>query len=200
MSRGWCKMTSRQSPALRDRLALSILKARRFFFKMTMREKILVLVFAFALVLMWFSWQLDRNSVLSAKHTAASRAERSQQNWLDIEDSLRATFEVQKSQIDIDSLPGKDEVSARLDSIGRPILSAPPIIGDARTEEGVGMLFHTYQVNVAKDTFANIYNFTKAVKEELPYLSLEKVLIQAQERDDRLLTVRYDFKSIEYTK
>ncbi|MDQ8181815.1 hypothetical protein [Pelagicoccus sp. SDUM812005] len=191
---------ARSDTSFAARLSVFLVKARRAFFKMTMREKVLALLFAFALALVWGSWQLDRQSLLKDKHWDASVVETSQQNWLDEEMRHRGTYESQKAEIDLGSLPTRDEVSGQIDSLvrraGFSTFDFPP----PRTEVGAEMNFHTFQLVVQKATYSKIKNFTKTIKAELPYLSLERVVIQAQERDDDFLNVRYVFKSIEYTK
>lgn len=189
----------KQTPRLGDRLALLLLKMRKGFFKMTMREKILAMLFAFALVFVWFTWQLDRQKFLSTKHSEARIVENSQKNWLDEEANTRATYEAQKAQIDLDSLPSRDEVSGQIDSLVRRS-GFSFALRDPRTEQGAEMNFHTFQVDLERVSYSQIKTFTNMVKAELPYLTLERVVIEAQAQDDSLLKVRYDFKSIEYTK
>lgn len=191
------KRTNESSGA---RLASTILKMRRSFFKMSMREKVLALLFALALILVWASWQLDRHSLRSAQHDDASSAENDQANWLGEEANYRSTYESQKAAIDLGALPTRDEASGQIDSLVRRSGFSTFDFSEPRTEMGAEMNFHTFQLVVQKATYAQIKNFTKTIKAELPYLSLERVVIQAQERDDQFLNVRYIFKSIEYTK
>ncbi len=191
---------NQQDTGLATRLTAFLIKARRGFFKMTMREKVLALLFAFALVLVWGSWQLDRQTQLKERHWDASVVEDGQQNWLNEEARHRATYEEQKSAIDLGDLPTRDEVSGQIDALVRRSGFSTFDFSEPRTEVGAEMNFHTFQLVVQKATYAKIKNFTKTIKAELPYLSLERVVIQAQERDDDYLNVRYVFKSIEYTK
>lgn len=186
--------------SLGNRLAVSVLRMRRAFFKMTMREKVLALLFALALVFVWASWQLDRQSFLGRLHDDASSSEGDQANWLGEEERYRSTYESQKAAIDLEALPTRDEVSGQIDSLVRRSGFSTFDFGEPRTEKGAEMDFHTYQLYVQKVTYAKIKNFTRMIKTELPYLSLERIVIQAQERDDQFLNVRYFFKSIEYTK
>ncbi len=182
------------------RLASAILRMRRSFFKMSMREKVLALLFALALILVWTSWQLDRQSLRSAQHDDARSAENDQANWLGEETNYRTTYESQKAAIDLGALPTRDEASGQIDSLVRRSGFSTFDFSEPRTEMGAEMNFHTFQLVVQKATYGQIKSFTKTIKAELPYLSLERVVIQAQERDDQFLNVRYIFKSIEYTK
>ncbi len=193
-------MMAKRESSLADTLSSFILKTRRVFFKMTMREKILALLFAFALVLFWGGWLLERQSRLSDMHADADAEENTQQNWLGEEANFRAVYESQKNAIDLGALPTRDEVSGQIDSLVRRSGFSTFDFSEPRTEVGAEMNFHTFQLVVQKASYAKIKSFTKMIKAELPYLSLERVVIQAQERDDQFLNVRYVFKSIEYTK
>lgn len=167
-----------------------------------MREKVLASLFAFALVLVWGSWQLDRQSLVKQKHTEARIREDEQRRWLDEGPNYRATFENQKAQIDLESLPTRDEVNGQIDAVVRRFFSDDFSYGDPRTEQGIGMNFHTFQPSLNKKTYGEIKRFTQAIKAELPYLSLERMTISAQgpAAADPRMDVRYTFKSIEYTK
>src|SRR5690606_37080038 len=104
------------------------------------------------------------------------------------------------SRIDLASLPTKDEVSSRVDALVRRAGFNDFDLGQARTEEGTGFNFHTIQLVVQKVTYPQIKSFTETLKAELPFVSLERIVIQAQARDDEFLDVRYVLKSIEHTQ
>ncbi|MBD5778435.1 hypothetical protein IEN85_02945 [Pelagicoccus sp. NFK12] len=184
------------------RVSAFLIKTRRAFFRMTMREKVLALLFAFALVLVWGSWQLDRQSLLKERHWDAGVVESGQQNWLTEEARHREFYETQKAAIDLEALPNREEVSGQIDALVRRAGFSSFDFPPPRTEIGAEMNFHTFQLVVQKASYAKIKNFTKAIKAEMPYLSLEKVIIQAPDQDVESppVNVRYVFKSIEYTK
>ncbi|MBK1878051.1 hypothetical protein [Pelagicoccus mobilis] len=191
---------AKQDVSLNARLSAGILKARRVFFKLSMREKGLALLFVLALVFIWFSWQMDRHSALGAKHDNVRRTEQMQELELSEGPNIRSTYQDQISAIDLASLPSRDEVRAQVDALVRRSGFSSFDLGEARTEAGADLNFHTFQLVVQKSTYQKIKSFTQTIKTELPFLSLERIVIQAQARDDNFLDVRYVFKSIEYTK
>lgn len=188
------------SDSLGLRLSGALLKGKRMFFKMSMREKVLALLFAFALLFLWASWQIDRHSSLSDEHTSARRTEALQKLQLDEGPSVRSTYEEQISQIDLNSLPTKEEVYGQIDAVVRRFGFDPFDLSEPRTERGADINFHTFQLVMTKAPYSRIKSFTQAVKQELPFVSLERIVIQAQTRDENFQDVRYVFKSIEYTK
>lgn len=187
-------------PSFSSRIASSVVKMRRSFVKMSMREKALVLLFAFALVGFWFSWQLDRHQRTQESVSAAHRTAAEHEMILAYAPSIQANYEHLISLIDLDSLPAKDEVASQIDALVRQAGFSDFSLGQPRTEEGTGFKFHTVQLVVQKEPYQKMKNFTETLKAELPFVSLERIVIQAQARDDQFLDVRYVLKSIEHTK
>lgn len=182
------------------RVSSFLLKARRVFFKMSLREKALAMLFAFALLLIWFSWQLDRHTVVKSKSAVAARTEELQELQIGEEENVRSSYERQKSAIDLTKLPTKDEASGQIDALARRFGFANFDLRPGSTIEGADLRFHTFNLSITKELFSKVRSFTQAVQTELPFVSLEDTLIQAQPRDDDYVDVRYVFKSIEYKK
>ncbi len=182
------------------KLGVWSVQARRHFFKMNMREKVLLLLFAFALVFVWFSWQFDRHAATQGSIAAAHRLDAEQKNMLSYEEGVRVSYEELISEINLEELPTKDEVAGQIDALVRRAGFTAFDLGQARTEEGTGLNFHTFQLSVQKATYPQIKSFTASLKSELPYVSLERIVIQAQARDDQFVDTRYVLKSLEYAK
>lgn len=191
---------AKSKESLGVRLSALTLKARRVFFKMSMREKVLALLFAFALVFIWFSWQLDRHTLLGGQHDNIRRLEQSQKLELDDGARVRSDYAARMAEIDLRSLPNVEDVRAQVDALVRRAGFASFNLGEPRTETGADLNFHTFQLNVDKVPYFGIKRFTETIKTELPYLSLESIVIAAQTRNEDFVDVRYVFKSIEYTK
>jgi len=191
---------AKSKESLQVRLSAVILRTRRVFFKMSMREKVLMLLFAFALVFIWFTWQLDRHTLLGEQHDNVRLTEQNQKLELDDGIRVRTEYDARMSEIDLRALPNVEDVRAQVDALVRRAGFASFDLGEARTEIGADLKFHTFQLNVDKVPYFGIKRFTETIKAELPYLSLESIVIAAQTRDQDFVDVRYVFKSIEYTK
>lgn len=187
-------------PKLAVKFSRHFVKLRRGFFKLSMREKALTLLFVLALLAVWFSWQIERQRTLSDQHDTARRVEIDQQLEINDGPGVREAYAMQISEIDLNSLPTKDEVSGQIDSLVRRSGFSDFNFGQARTVQGADLRFHTFQLRIDKATYERIRSFTEMVKNELPYVSLERVVLQAQNRDDQFLDASFVFKSIEYIK
>lgn len=193
-------MSDSSKTQLGARLSLALVKARRAFFKMSMREKGLLLLFVFALVGLWFSWQLERQRAMQTRIAAARSVSETQELILGYAPSIQEQYDGLIEQIDLDSLPSRDEVTGQIDALVRRLGFESFDLSPARTEVGTDLNFHTIQLVVQRATYGQIKNFTETIKAELPFVSLERIVMQAQARDDQFLDARYVFKSIEYTK
>lgn len=191
---------SKTNSKLAIRFSRQFVKLRRGFFKLTMREKALILLFVFALLAVWFSWQMERQRTLSAQHDTVRRVEIEQQLEINDGPGVREAYNLQISEIDLNSLPTKDEASAQIDALARRSGFSNFDLGQPRTVQGADLRFHTFQLRIDKATAERIRSFTDMVKTELPYVSLERVVLQAQNRDDQFLDASFVFKSIEYIK
>ncbi|MDQ8202965.1 hypothetical protein [Pelagicoccus sp. SDUM812003] len=181
------------------KIAAGLVKARRAFFKLSLREKALLSLFLLALVGVWFSWQVDRHGETGAALRSAKSTAEEQQLALSYLPGIEEDYRRLISQINLSELPSKYEVSSRVDALVRQAGFSDFDLGQARTESGTGFNFHTIQLLVERATYKQIKSFTQTLKRELPYVSLERIIIQAQNRDDQFLNVRYVLKSIEST-
>lgn len=193
-------MGSQKRESIGVRLSALALRARRVFFKMSMREKVLALLFAFALAFVWFSLQLDRHGAISQSHYSVGLLEQDQQLELGEGVRVREDYQARISAIDVTALPNIEDVRAQVDALVRRAGFATFDLGEARTTEGAGLKFHTFQLDVDKVSYFGVKSFTETIKTELPHLSLESIVIAALPRNEDFVDARYVFKSIEYTK
>ena len=76
-------MDSESRVPMGEKIGSALGKARRQFFKMSAREKILASLFALAVIAVWFSFQLDRHFAVSRAIHSAHVEAGDQQRWLD---------------------------------------------------------------------------------------------------------------------
>lgn len=177
-----------------------VLKLRRGFFKMTMREKVLALLFVVALVGLWASTQAARFGSVFDSIGSAHYDAREQESWLAQQTRVNEEFDSLVADLKLEDLPNRDEVSSQIDALVRRYGFPDFNFGQARTERGVDLAFHTISLNIQKVTYPQLKKFTAEFKNELPFVSLESISIRPQARDDRFLDVVFVLKSIEYMK
>lgn len=186
--------------AARPSLVAFSLKARRFFFKMNLREKALLLLFVIALAAVWFSSQTSRIGAVWDEIEIAKVDAQEQELWIASEPRIDADYGRYIAQINLAELPARDEVNSQIDALvrsfdlGRFTLAAP------RTQEGKAMNFHTFSLTLQQANYARVMQFTQELKSKLPYVSLQRITIRARPNDDKSLDVGFVLKSLEYTQ
>lgn len=169
------------------------------FWRLTLREQILLLLFAGALLAIWLSSQIDRHSRVWADIAAANQEARSQGIWISERDTIEGQFQEAIAAIDLEELPSRDEVNARIDSLVRKYNFADFRMDPPRSDYGIPLSFHTFSLNLRQAEYQNLIDFTEDLKASFPYVSLRRIVIQAQRSNPHLLDVRLQLKSIEYT-
>ena len=183
-----------------ESLASFIIKARRQFFKFSMREKILILLFVVALLGIWMSMQFDRIGKVREEIVVAHGSAKNQLFKLGYKEAIDQKYERLISEINLDALPSKDEVNGQIDALVRSYGFGAFDLGQPQSEEGDSLLFHSFSLAIQKVTYPQIKRFAQELKSKLPHVSLERISLRVQSNDDNYLNARLILKSIEHTK
>lgn len=173
---------------------------KSFVFRLSLREKSLALVFILALLSVWASMQLDRHLQSFAEYRSISSDLNDQEIALNDRERIEALFAAKIAEINLEELPTRDEVNASIDEIVRKrafggFKTTPP-----KSDPGTPLTFHSYSASIEGASYEELIAFTKEIRESLNYVSLRRIVVQAQRSNDRLLDAKLELKSIEYTK
>ncbi len=193
-------MNSARKESLGTSLSRGALTLRRRFYRLSVREKGLALLFAAALVALWFSNSLHRHR--SAWETIAlARSEAGmQREWLQREELIRREHETMVSQVNLATLPSREEVSSRIDGVVRRNGFSSFNLEQTRSEKVDEFTFHSVPLSIQKITYIQLKGFLAEVRTVLPGVNLERISIRPQPKDDQFLDASFVFKSIEYTQ
>ncbi len=169
------------------------------FSRLSMREKTLALLFIIGIAGIWFTFQMERHSTVWSSITTAHNTARNQRIWLDNSEDTKAQFEALISDINLETLPKRDEVNATIDSMVRKYGFTEFGISPPRTDVGIPLSFHSFTLDLKKASFEQVFDFTDEIKETLSYVGLREITIQAPRRTPHLLDAKINLKSIEYT-
>lgn len=169
------------------------------FFRLSMREKALTVLFVGALLGVWFSFQIERHGAVRSEIRIANSDARYQGSKLaeqaDAADQYNALIE----DINLGELPSVNEVNARIDDLIRKYGFGDFKINSPKSSVGNPLTFHTFTIDLGKANYNRLIEFTNEIKTNLPYVSLRQITIQAQRRTPEFLDVKLELKSIEYT-
>jgi len=183
------------NPTLKSRMA----QFKGTVFRLTLREKVLGLIFVIALLGVWASMQIERHLSMAREYTEIGNNLGVQRIVLDDRENIEARFNAKIAEIDLDALPTRDEVSASIDALVRKrgfnFKTTPP-----KSDPGAPLTFHGYSASIEGANYEDLIAFTQELRETLPYVSLRRVVVQSQRSNDQLLDAKLELKSIEYTQ
>lgn len=173
--------------------------ARIRFFRLSMREKLLMVLFIGALLGVWFSFQMERHGTASYDIRVANFTAQNQGNEIATKETTADQYNALIEDINLSELPSVNEVNARIDDLIRKYGFADFKINTPRSSSGRPLSFHTFTIDLGRANYNRLIDFTDEIKTNLPYVSLQQIAIQAQRRTPQFLDVKLELKSIEYT-
>lgn len=173
--------------------------ARIRFFRLSMREKLLMVLFIGALLGVWFSFQMERHGTAQYDIRVANNTAQNQAKEIADKESTAQQYDTLIKDINLSELPSVNEVNARIDDLIRKYGFADFKINTPRSSSGAPLSFHTFTIDLGKANYNRLIEFTNEIKTSLPYVSLQQITIQAQRRTPQFLDVKLELKSIEYT-
>ncbi|MGK0240196.1 MAG: hypothetical protein ACI92G_003681 [Candidatus Pelagisphaera sp.] len=169
------------------------------FFRLSMREKSLSILFVAALLGVWFSFQIDRHGATLKDIRMANAQAEEQGQWFLEQPNIDARYEAMLQEIDLEELPSVEAVSASIDDLMRNY-GFDYRMNQPNTASGVPLTFHVFSATIRKADYNKLIDFTSEIKSSLPYVSLREIKITAEAKTGESLDVNLDLKSIEYTK
>ncbi len=169
------------------------------FFRLSMREKALTVLFVGALLGVWFSFQIERHGTARYDIRVANKDARDQGDKLAIQTITADQYNALIQDINLGELPSVNEVNARIDDLIRKYGFGDFKINSPKSSVGNPLTFHTFTIDLGKANYNRLIDFTNEIKSSLPYVSLRQITIQAQRRTPQFLDVKLELKSIEYT-
>ena len=169
------------------------------FFRLSIREKALTVLFVGALLGVWFSFQIERHGTARFDIRVANSAAKNQGDYLEQQAITEEEYNSLIQDINLGELPSVNEVNARIDDLIRKYGFVDFKINSPKSSAGNPLTFHTFTIDLGKANYNRLIEFTNEIKTNLPYVSLRQITIQAQRRTPEFLDVKLELKSIEYT-
>lgn len=173
-----------------------MIKLKKFYDQITSREKMLLALFLWVLVLIWFSLYASRLSDLfdNLKTTNATLAY--QQLWLDREISIEERLIESRKILDPQKTYARSRFIARIDGLGRAS-GATYDVTNPTTNLGEVFNEHALTVQFKDAPLKALLGFDRAINEESPYLGIKQVKISPNRRDPNLLNAQFDVIALE---
>jgi len=173
-------------------------KARQLYKRMSLREKLLSLCFILVILFLWANYWRGRVSEWNALRNITSIELQTQQEWLDRSDFFDQGLAVALERVDPSKTYAAAQLSGRVDNLTRQIgLSGQADIDSVRTREGEIFNDHNLRVRLKSISIAQLIRLNNLLKQETPYINIQSVRIQKNQRNPEQLDVRYEINSFD---
>lgn len=169
---------------------------KRYYRRMSLREKLLLTAFLWVLVLIGYIMAIDGVGSEWRKWKAASSILNTQEGWLEqaplVDEQLQENLQRFNPQQTFNSasLVGRIDALARQTGVNHDI-STP------RTQQGDKFEFHTMRVTIRNTPMEKWLAFADKLEAESPYINLERVSLDADSRNPELLDGQFILQSFE---
>lgn len=173
-------------------------KIHQFLRRMTLREKLLSLLFLLVMLILWTGSLLNRTSTWNTnrQHDQATLA--IQQHWLEREDHFALKLAQALQRVDPEKTYAATQLSERIDSILRQVaLSSAADIDPVRTRTGEIFNDHTIHIRLRRISIAQLIQLNQLLSQETPYLNRQSVRITKNRRKPEELDVRFEMNSFD---
>lgn len=164
--------------------------------KLTLRERVLGLLFLFVALLIWGSLLLEKRDVVT-KQLQQTRQELSvQQTWLQNAFGLEQRLNAALAEIDQTRTLTAAELVGLIDGYARSAGLRHDLTSPI-TEHGNIFSQHSVRANLRNLTMAQLIRLEETVFSHYPYLSLDQLSITANRADPTLLNVTMTLSAFE---
>lgn len=174
-----------------------IVALRAFFFRLSTREKVLLVLFVWVLVALGlFGASADLRARLGALKTAGSELD-NQAMYLGMREELGAQLASSSERFDPTKTLGASALQGRVDRLAREAGVTLQGFDYRRGQQNDIYDLHELRVNIRGITYDQLYRFDLRLQAEAPYLKLESIRVSADRRDRERLDCTLILSSFE---
>lgn len=173
-------------------------KTKRLFLRMTVREKLLTLMFILVMLFIWTGNLMNRSSAWNSNRKQAQADLQSQQQWLDRSDQFTVGLASALERVDPAKTYARQQLAGRIDSILHQVsLSSSADIDPVQTREGEIFNDHNVRIRLSRISIAQLIQLNKLLSQETPYINLQSVRVTKNRRNPEELDARFKINSFD---
>lgn len=166
--------------------------------RMSLREKLLSLLFIVVILLLWTNHWMGRLFEWNAARQLAAVELHTQEQWLERSDFYTEALNRALERVDPSKTYAANQLSGRVDNLIRQSgLSTQADIDPVRTREGEIFNDHNLRVRLNRISIAQLIQLNNLLGAETPYINIQSVRIQKNRRNPEQLDVRYEINSFD---
>ncbi len=170
---------------------------RQLFNSLSLRERYLVSVILWVLLLVWILALLDAFQETWNTYTLNREFRASLESTLDQADEAERLLDRAREGLDGNKTFSGAQLVGRLDSLARQNEVSSFDISTPSTQSTQLFNFHTVRLSIKRARISELIRFDQAVKEHSPYIALGDFRISANKRDPRFLDAVFELVSFE---
>ncbi len=166
--------------------------------RMSVREQLLMLLFCLTMLVLWSANIFGRVGTWNDARQQTNADLQTQQLLIDRESTYREGLEAALQRVDPAKTFSASQLSGRIDEILRKArLSSSADIDPVRSRQGEIFNDHNIRVRLARISIAQIIEFNKLLRQETPYINVQKVNLAANRSKPTQIDARYEINSFE---
>ena len=170
-------------------------KLKILFGKFNMREKALVVIIVWTVMLFWINGTIDSSGELSRIWKDTSDELGRQKSKLAEASRIKSEFDVRWAELDPNKTYSISQLDAKIDRIARELGLKFQTVTPKTKKDGL-FLLHTVTITIKNATIEKLMAFDNAIKGTSPYIALQHVKITAY-RTPPLLGATFHIRSFE---
>ena len=166
--------------------------------RMTVREKLLLLLFLSAGILIWGNSWFKRISAWNLERKNAAAELEVQTTWLEHSDIYTEGLARALERVDPAKTYSSPQLSEKVDSLLRQAaLVTQSNMDTVKTREGEIFNDHILRVRLSRISIAQLIKINSLLKEETPYINIQSVRITANRSKPEQLDARFEINSFD---
>ena len=170
---------------------------KRGFRRLSLREKGLVMIFVWTILLMVAIGGGTYLKKTLAHSNQISTQAKEQNFWLSNADLIQKKLDLALQRIDSNKAFSRDRLVGRVDTLARTLEKFNYDLDAPRTQDNGILWVHTVRVSLSEVLLPDLIAFKEAVLKESPYLSLESMAIIPDRGDPQKLRAQCTISSLE---
>lgn len=172
---------------------------RRLFHILSVRERVLLTIFVWIGLAFWASEMLKEWRGVDATFDATAMQLQAQDEWFRNEPTIATELTAALQRVDPNKTFSGNQLVGRLDRIADSTLEASTRFDITAPQTETGEIFdvHSVRVQIRGAGLSELIAFDEQLKQESPYLGLERVQFLANRNDPRFLDTQFHVSSFE---
>ena len=175
-----------------------LLKAKRLFRRMTVREQLLLLIFVLIILFLWTGNIYKRYKAWNSVWQQARSDLAVQQQWLERADDYENSYKEALKRVEPKKTFESRQLSGKIDSILRQTgLSSSADIDPVQTRKGEIFNDHTINVRLKRISIVKLIELNRLLRNESPYINIQSVQIRKNKNNPEELDIRFKINSFD---